>query len=158
MSNQRSHLICNILLQQYINRHFFYKASFIAETLIWLSTPLYLWVAKFDYGLWFLRKPFSANHVPLSGLLAQCLLLAQPKRTSVRALSLFTLALFSISKDMRGRWKLWISHWYVCEWLSVFQQPTCRVSFPASSPVQIEKTNDSLQCDVFTLKKEIYTY
>ncbi len=77
MAHQRSRQICNILLQQYISRHFFYKASFIAETSIWLSSPLYLRVLKFDYGLWFLRKPFSVNHAPLSGLLTQCLLLAQ---------------------------------------------------------------------------------
>ena len=83
-ANRRAHwLFCNTLFQRYIYRHLYYKTTFIASVSIWLSTPLYLWVFKFSDALLLLRKPFSANHLPLSSLFAQCLLPAQRRGFSV---------------------------------------------------------------------------
>lgn len=50
------------------------------------TVDLYLRVVKFNDSLWFLRKPFSANHVPLrSSMLAS----HTAQGTSISALPLF---------------------------------------------------------------------
>lgn len=121
-ANQCSHrLIYNILFGQYINRHFFYKSSFIKLRRRSGSAL----ACTCGHQIWWRfivpEKTFLCKSCSFEWLVGSVFAPHTEKKTSLGAFPLFTLVSFNISKDVHVRWKHWNTHWYVCdcEWVYV---------------------------------------